>query len=220
MRLEHETGLAERNNQLVVGFDQNAVSPLNVTIPADPVAGTPARQVMGGLVYAGVNGAPTNVGSPPAIKVSPRLGMAFSLNPTDGDPRGATGCSGRRGAPACESSAGLLGRRRRCSRTSNRPITTHHQPVPERPGADLGQRQRAAHRREHAASASSIPTAMRRASTRYSVDIQRELPGDMSVGLTYMGATGPAPDLRRPSININQVDPRFLRSTTSAAPTR
>ena len=54
VRLEHETGLAESNNQLVVGFDRNAVSPLNVTIPADPVAGTPARQVLGGLVYAGV----------------------------------------------------------------------------------------------------------------------------------------------------------------------
>ena len=25
---------------------------------------------------------------------------------------------------------------------------------------------------------------------QYSVDIQRQLPGDMSVGLTYMGATG------------------------------
>ena len=57
IRLEHETGLAEKNNQLVVGFDRNAVSPLNVTIPADPVAGTPARQVMGGLMFAGQNGA-------------------------------------------------------------------------------------------------------------------------------------------------------------------
>ena len=47
VRLEHETGLAEANNQLVVGFDRNVVSPLNVTIPADPVAGTPARQVHG-----------------------------------------------------------------------------------------------------------------------------------------------------------------------------
>jgi hypothetical protein len=30
---------------------------LNVTIPADGVAGTAARQVKGGLMYAGQNGA-------------------------------------------------------------------------------------------------------------------------------------------------------------------
>ena len=80
VRLEHESGLAEENNQLVVGFDRNTVSPLNVTIPADPVAGTPARQVRGGLMFAGQNGANEQVGDPPAVKVSPRVGMAYSLN--------------------------------------------------------------------------------------------------------------------------------------------
>ena len=28
---------------------------------------------------------------------------------------------------------------------------------------------------------------------QYSVDMQRQLPGDMSIGLTYMGADRPAP---------------------------
>jgi hypothetical protein len=39
LRLEHETGLREADNKLVVGFDKSAVSPLNVTIPAgvDPL---------------------------------------------------------------------------------------------------------------------------------------------------------------------------------------
>src|SRR5207247_2925632 len=39
VRLEHETGLAEKNNNLAVGFDPAANSPLNVTIPAglDPL---------------------------------------------------------------------------------------------------------------------------------------------------------------------------------------
>ena len=77
VRLEHETGLAERNNQLVVGFDREAVSPLNVTIPADPVAGTPARQVLGGLVFAGQNGANESVGIPPTVK-----GRRASASPT------------------------------------------------------------------------------------------------------------------------------------------
>ena len=56
------------------------MSPLAVTIPADPVAGTPARQVMGGLIYAGENGANTTTGNPPAIKFSPRVGVAYSMS--------------------------------------------------------------------------------------------------------------------------------------------
>lgn len=80
VRFEHETGLAERNNQLAVAFDRTTPSPLNVVIPADPVAGTPARQVVGGLIYAGQDGANTYVGNPPAVKLSPRVGMAYSIN--------------------------------------------------------------------------------------------------------------------------------------------
>ena len=51
-----------------------------MTIPADPVAGTPARQVRGGLMFAGQNGANEHVGNPPAVKVSPRVGVAYTLN--------------------------------------------------------------------------------------------------------------------------------------------
>ena len=48
---------------------------------------------------------------------------------------------------------------------------------------------------------------------QYSVDLQREIPGDMSVGFTYMGATGR--DLTwggtaTGQVNIKQVDPRYL----------
>src|SRR6185295_10434527 len=39
LRLEHETGLAEQNNNFTVGFDPTAQSPLSsVVIPADPIA--------------------------------------------------------------------------------------------------------------------------------------------------------------------------------------
>ena len=52
IRLEHETGLAEQNNNFTVGFDRTATSALSsVTIPADAVAGTAARSVVGGLMY-------------------------------------------------------------------------------------------------------------------------------------------------------------------------
>ena len=81
VRLEHETGLAERNNALIVDFDENAISPVNVTIPAglDPLH-PQARQVKGGVIYAGVNGAQRQLGHPQAVKASPRTGVVFKIS--------------------------------------------------------------------------------------------------------------------------------------------
>ena len=81
LRLEHETGLAEKDDKLIVDFDPDVVSPLNVTIPAglDPLQPA-ARQVKGGVIYAGVDGAPRHQGDPPTVKLSPRAGVVFSLN--------------------------------------------------------------------------------------------------------------------------------------------
>ena len=47
--LEHEDGLREEENSFTVGFDPTMTSALStMTIPADPVAGTPARTVPAG----------------------------------------------------------------------------------------------------------------------------------------------------------------------------
>ena len=73
LRLEHEDGLREAENRFTVGFDPAMSSPLSsITIPADPIAGTPARTVSGGLMYAGVDGNKTTQGNAPAVKWSPR----------------------------------------------------------------------------------------------------------------------------------------------------
>src|SRR2546422_5181293 len=67
LRAEHEDGLREQHNDFSVGFDpQASISLSNVTIPADPTAGTAARQVSGGLIYAGVGGNKTSQGNPPS----------------------------------------------------------------------------------------------------------------------------------------------------------
>src|SRR5262249_4567932 len=80
LRLERETGLAERDNQITVNFDKNAVSPLNSLVNAiDPVTGQ-RRTITGGLVFAGVDGAPEVQGNQPAIKVAPRGGAVYSIN--------------------------------------------------------------------------------------------------------------------------------------------
>jgi hypothetical protein len=210
LRFEHETGLAEKNNQLVVDFDRDVVSPLNVTIPADPVAGTPARQVMGGLVFAGQNGANTYVGKPPAVKLSPRVGMAFSMNDRTVIRAGyglfwAPWQAGVQQPPGYAQTTSL-------EQNTLRPITSITNPFPAGLTPITG-------------NAAGLLTGTSTAITfidpdrdaprvhQYSADIQRQIPGDMSIGFTYMGATGHNltwGGTGTGAVNINQVDPKYL----------
>ena len=80
LRLEHESGLQEKNNQFAVGFDQTTASPLDAQVNLlDPVTGQ-RRQTLGGLIFAGVNGAPTEQGNQPLLKAAPRAGAVYSFN--------------------------------------------------------------------------------------------------------------------------------------------
>jgi hypothetical protein len=210
LRFEHETGLAEKNNQLVVGFDREAVSPLNVTIPADPVAGTPARPVLGGLVYAGQNGANTYVGNPPKVKISPRFGMAYSLNDRT-VLRGGYGLFWAPWQAGAQSAAGYS-QTTSLQQDTLRPITSIDNPFP------FGLTPISGNRSGMLTGTSTNITFIDpdRDAPRvhqYSVDVQRQLPGDMSIGVTYMGATGQHLTWGGTSsggVNINQVDPKYL----------
>ena len=51
---------------------------------------------------------------------------------------------------------------------------------------------------------------------QYSADVQRELPGGVSVSLGYTGATGTNLDWGG-SININQIDPKYQSQLTSTS---
>lgn len=70
IRWEHEAGLYEQNNGMVVNFDGTATNPL-----AANVTGISPK---GEVVYAG-NGQ-TNVGNPFSNKWGPRAGLAYQLN--------------------------------------------------------------------------------------------------------------------------------------------
>jgi hypothetical protein len=72
LRYEYETGLKERENRLVVGFDRGVLSPL--------AAGVTGIQPRGGVLYAGLNGNPTACCNPNRNKVSPRLGAAWQMD--------------------------------------------------------------------------------------------------------------------------------------------
>ncbi len=69
VRYESETGLKEDYNQLAVGFDRTATAQL-----------APGTSVSGGILFAGLNGNPRDVGSLSRLKFAPRLGAAFQLS--------------------------------------------------------------------------------------------------------------------------------------------
>ena len=79
LRLEHEDGLREKNNQFTVGFDQDLISPLSGRAPG-LAAVRGSNEIRGGLMYAGVDGNNEYQGDPPAVKVSPRVGLVYSLS--------------------------------------------------------------------------------------------------------------------------------------------
>jgi hypothetical protein len=72
IRYEFEQGLQEKQDHTTVGFCRDCPFPIQV-----PALG---RQLTGGLMYAGVDGAPTHQGNPQRAKFGPRGGFAWSLD--------------------------------------------------------------------------------------------------------------------------------------------
>jgi hypothetical protein len=70
LRYEFEQGLQERDNQLTVGFSRDKAFPVQVT----------GLNLKGGLLYAGVDGAPTHQSDPSKTKFAPRIGLAYKFS--------------------------------------------------------------------------------------------------------------------------------------------
>jgi trimeric autotransporter adhesin len=208
LRLEHETGFAERDNKLITGFDTTTVNPVNVTIPEgiDPMNPTQPRQVKGGLVYAGVNGASEHWGHPPAVKPSPRVGVVFS----------ATGKTVLRGGyglywapwnytvsqPTGYSSTTTM------PQLNTTPISSLDNPFPGGLQAISGNALGLASGLGSTV-AFTDPNMTAPRVQQWSVDVQRELPGNMSISAGYIGNKGDRLSYGDP-INLNQLDPRYL----------
>ncbi len=126
-------------------------------------------------MYAGVNGAQTQLGNPQRVKFSPRAGAVFKVN----DATVVRGGYGVFWAPTSSGPVNSVGYSQTTNLVQNTqvPITTHRQPVPDGlPPAD-GQHARAGVGRQQLGLASSIRIARRPRVQKYSVDLQRELPG-------------------------------------------
>jgi hypothetical protein len=86
LRYELPGGETERYNRTVTGFDFTAQNPIAPKVlanyAANPIAQIPASQftVDGGLTYAGVGGAPRALWATPKRDFMPRIGLAYELD--------------------------------------------------------------------------------------------------------------------------------------------
>ncbi|OFW26897.1 MAG: hypothetical protein A3H97_21855 [Acidobacteria bacterium RIFCSPLOWO2_02_FULL_65_29] len=213
VRLEHETNLRERENRITTDFALDTASPLNSLVNViDPITGQ-RRQINGGLVYAGQNGAPEQQGGPRDVQVSPRVGGVFSFNektvlrggwglyvaPWNYGAGGTTGWSqyGYSATTQLQQSSG----------TNPVPITSLSDPFPGRfvqpTGDSLGLLTNVG-----ADTNIRLPNKGTPKVQQYSVDLQREFGGGLMLGIGYTGLTGTDQDWQA-DININQLDPKY-----------
>ena len=82
LRVERETGLREDDDGFAVGWDRENPFPVQAAPPAGLDPGSlPGFPLRGGLLYAGVDGNPTHQWNPPAVKLGPRVGFAWTAGP-------------------------------------------------------------------------------------------------------------------------------------------
>ncbi len=207
LRLEHETGLREKNDQSVVGFDRET---------AWPVQPVPGMTLRGGLMYAGVDGNPTEEGDPTALKWGPRAGLSWSLDERT-VLRGGFGLfwAPYQPTPPAARARGYsaLTPYRASTDGGLTPAGTLTDPFPqgveEPAGASRGLLTGAGTNVE-------FPDQFRKSAyvQQYSIEVQRELSGLLVLSAGYLGSRserlGLSSGQSAVSVNINQVDPRYL----------
>jgi len=210
LRVEHEDGLRERDNQFTVGFDRtlNPGGALgNVVVNGQPVRG--------GLIYAGQNGAPTSQGNPMAAKFSPRVGVAYSFNPKTVLRSGyGVYWAPWNYQPVSGVNYGQIGFVRQTFIDQGQfvPTTSLTNPFPagslQPVGNTLGGMTGVGGQIEFIDQDKGSPWIQ-----QYSADLERQLGDSFSVGVEYVGATGRSLGLGGSNdavLNINQLDPSHL----------
>jgi trimeric autotransporter adhesin len=210
LRLEHEDGLRERNDQITVGFDRtlNPGGALgNVMVDGRPVRG--------GLVYAGQDGANDYQGNPVGLKVSPRVGITYALTPQT-VVRGGYGIywAPWNYQPVSGINYGQIGYVRQTFINQGQfvPTTTLDNPFPGgalRPvGNTLGPLTGVGAQIEFIDQTKRSPWIQ-----QYSVDVERQVGSSVAIGAKYIGVTGRDLGLGGSNdavLNINQLDPSYL----------
>jgi trimeric autotransporter adhesin len=208
LRYEYETGLAENNNHLVVGFNQTAPNPL-----AANISGLNAPGV---LQFAGVNGNPSSCCSPSKTKFGPRAGAAYQLD-SKTTLRGGWGMfyapTYFTADPSLSPGYTQVTTYVASNDGNATPFNSLSNPFPGGVVQPVGNSAGAL-----TAIGSTINYLDQKRTSgivyQYSFDVQRELPHQIAVELGYIGSLSrnlqPSPTATTPSVYINQVPDQFL----------
>jgi len=187
----------------------------------DPSGGTPGRQVLGGLMFAGVNGNNAYQGNPPKAKYSPRVGAVYSLSPKTVLRAGYGLYWSPWNYPApSPTSYGAVGYSNDTTtpQSTGTPTVSLTNPFPNglvKPsGNSLGLLAGAGTNINFVDQNRTAPRVQ-----QYSIDLQRELVANMAVTVSYVGARGdhlPLGGTVNSAIIINQLDPRYLALGSAA----
>jgi len=221
IRLEHESGLRERDNNITVGFDPNATSAgLQAIEAAARRNGYTGPALKGGLMFADVDGNNDYQGNPPAMKVSPRFGTTWAID-ADTVLRGGYGLFY---APwqYTQQSHGTIGFTRSTAMAQSAaesavPLASLDNPFPAGliapSGSSLGILTGVGGNIDFIDQNKGAPKVH-----QYAVDVQRQLRGDVAVSLGYIGSTGVDigyGGFTNSGIEINQIDPANLPKDAS-----
>jgi hypothetical protein len=209
LRWEHESGLKERNNNLIVGFDTNALNSLSSTV------GFPVR---GAVQFAGQNGNKNQTGNYYFNKFSPRFGFAYQVNQKTAI-RGGWGLfwapSIGFSSPYTPEGATATTQPLASNDGFNTPLIQLSNPFP------AGLTQPAGTSKGDATGLGIGLTIYDRNSKgtyieQFSFDVQRELPYNVAVGAAYVASRSYHLMLGTPAINMNQLNPTYFSMGTAA----
>lgn len=202
LRLEHEPGLSEVNNGMLVNFDGTATNPLAANLTGISPKGV--------AVYAG-NGR-TTVGNPTFNKMGPRAGFAFKLDDKTvirggygifwapqfaiGSPIATVGYN-----QTTSPSASVDNNQTPALNLTNAFTSGILQPAGNSLGALTGIGQ----------SFSLVdPSAKSPYVQQYSLDVQRELPAGIATEIGFVGSKSTHLTTTTANINLNALDPSLL----------
>jgi hypothetical protein len=221
LRYEVEGALTERYNKSVTGFDPLYVQPIQSAVQAKYAtlndalkADVPQLNVLGGLLFAGVNGQSRGLYETPKKNIMPRFGLAYKLNDKTVIRAGYGiffGFLGQRRGDVIQTGYSIS--TNFVPTTDGATITgTLSNPFPNGlltpPGSSQGPQTNIGNAISFFNQSPQSPY-----NQRYELGVQRELPAGFVVEASYVGNRGTHIEINR---DINAVPNRFL----STLPTR
>ena len=224
LRVEHETGLQEKNDRFITAFTRDLDFPIQVA-PPPGLGNAPGFPLVGGALFPGQRGARSSQWDPEDVKLGPRAGAAYSLD----DKTVIRGGFGLFWAPytipsgTSQTHLGTTGFTAVTNfLSSNDGITPAGQPgggvgsltqpfpngLTQPVGSSLGQLTNVGEDLFFNDQFKQSPYI-----AKWSVDVQRDIGHDLAIKVGYVGSKGSQLGVggtNNSTVNINQLDPQFL----------